>query len=66
MIQHKNRLKFLKDVYKNMKNDGLNSIEYNVTEVRKKKLYTHIFVTYDQEKIVGKKYVNLNMTVTTV
>jgi hypothetical protein len=39
-----------------MKHDGLNSIQYNVTKVRQKKLFTHIFVSYNETKIVKEKY----------
>lgn len=56
------RVKLLRDVYKNMKYEGLNSIEYNVTRVVTNKLYTHIYVDYDKMGLLSQKYVFLNET----
>ena len=42
-----------------MKKDGLNSIEYKLVKQVNKQLYTHLFVSYDEIKILSK---NFNMT----
>ena len=39
-----------------MKNDGLNSIGYNVTRIKRRRLFTHIFVNYDETNIISDKY----------
>ncbi len=56
------RYKLLKDVYKNMRADGLNSIEYNVSRVVRNKLWTHVYVEYDKMKLLSQKYLFLNET----
>ncbi len=45
-----------------MKHDGLNTLKYQVVRVRRKKLYTHIVVTYNETKIISEKYKSLNLT----
>ena len=39
--------------------EGLNTINYNIKSVIRKKLFTHIVIDYDQDEIL-QKYFNRN------
>lgn len=56
------RYTLMNDVFKNMKNDGINSIVYNTSIIKRRRLYTHIVVTYDEKNIIMNKYDSLNLT----
>ena len=39
-----------------MEKEGLNSIQYSIVKIKFKKLFTHIFVSYDENEIT-KNYI---------